>query len=191
MHEIVAKPRLVGMAGSLRKGSYSRAALLGLRGRLPANARLDICDMQLPLYNEDDDGPAAQEAVHAFRHSIAASDGVVIVTPEYNHGIPGVLKNALDWASRPFGQSGLIDKPVLVMSISPAFTGGVRAQAQLHETLLAIQARIVPGPQIVIGGAADKVRDGVLVDSACLGFLLPALERLIVMSCDGRSQLTV
>ena len=187
MHEIVAKPRLVGMAGSLRKASYSRAALFGLRDNLPASARLDICDLQLPLYNEDEDGRAAPEDVHAFRRSIAASDGVVIVTPEYNHGIPGVLKNALDWASRPFGRSALIDKPVLVMSISPAFTGGVRAQAQLHETLLAIQARIVPGPQIVIGGAADKVRDGVLVDPACLDFVLPALGRLIAMSCNNHS----
>jgi chromate reductase len=71
----------------------------------------------------------------------------MFATPEYNHGIPGVLKNALDWASRPLRRSVLMDRPVLVMSVSPAFTGGVRAQAQVHETLLAIPARIVTGPQ--------------------------------------------
>jgi chromate reductase, NAD(P)H dehydrogenase (quinone) len=119
--------------------------------------------------------------VRTFRRAIADSDGVVIATPEYNHGIPGILKNALDWASRPLGQSALLGKPVLVMSLSPAFTGGVRAQAQLHETLLAIQARILPGAQIVIGDAAGKIRDGVLVDQSCLSFALAAADRLIAM----------
>jgi chromate reductase, NAD(P)H dehydrogenase (quinone) len=103
------------------------------------------------------------------------------VTPEYNHGIPGVLKNALDWASRPFGKSVLIDKPVLVISVSPAFTGGVRAQAQVNETLLSIPARIVAGPQVVIGGVAAKMRDGV-IDQSFLSFALEALDRLVAMS---------
>ncbi|MDO8977618.1 MAG: NAD(P)H-dependent oxidoreductase [Afipia sp.] len=182
MHKVVAPTRLVGMAGSLRKDSYSRAVLLGLQDALAVSARLEICDLRLPLYNEDEDGPAAPDDVRAFRNAIAASDGAVIVTPEYNHGIPGVLKNALDWASRPFGQSALIGKPVLVMSISPAFTGGVRAQAQVNETLLAIQARIVSGAQIVIGGITDKVRDGTLVDESCLRFARAGLDRLVAMS---------
>src|SRR5262249_26020287 len=98
-----------------------------------------------------------------FRNAIGVSDGVVIVTPEYNHGIPGVLKNALDWASRPYGKSVLIDKPVLVISVSPAFTGGVRAQAQVNETLLSIPARILAGPQVVIGGVAEKTKTGCLI----------------------------
>jgi chromate reductase len=181
MHDIAPPTRLVGLAGSLRKASYSRATLLGLRDSLPAAVKLAICDLQLPLYNEDEDGADAPHDVQLFRNAIGASDGVVIVTPEYNHGIPGVLKNALDWASRPFGKSVLIDKPVLVISVSPAFTGGVRAQAQVNETLLSIPARIMAGPQVVIGDVAVKIRDGML-DQAFLGFTLAALDRLIAMS---------
>jgi chromate reductase len=180
MHELGIPTRLVGLAGSLRKASYSRATLLGLRDNLPEAVKLEICNLQLPLYNEDEDRPDAPDAVRLLRNAIAASDGVVIVTPEYNHGIPGVLKNALDWASRPFGKSVLIDKPVLVISVSPAFTGGVRAQAQVNEALLSISARIMAGPQIVIGSIANKVRDGI-VDQACLSFALGALDRLVAM----------
>ncbi len=99
-------------------------------------------------------------------------------TPEYSHGIPGVLKNALDWVSRPSGQSVLRDKPSLIISNSPAFTGGVRAQAQLNETLLAMHARVVAGKQIVIGGVADKFRDGLIINAADLSIAKSAVERL-------------
>jgi chromate reductase len=116
--------------------------------------------------------------VRAFRRAIAASDGIVISTPEYNHGMPGPLKNALDWASRPHGQSVLVGKPTLIISSSPAFTGGVRVQSQLNETLLSVQAAVVPGPQVVIGGVADKVSDGRLVDQPSLTFALAAIDRL-------------
>jgi chromate reductase len=181
MHKIV-KARLAGMAGSLRRSSHSACVLSGLRENRSAAADLAVCDLQLPLYNEDEDGLAAPQAVRVFRETIAVSDGLVIVTPEYNHGIPGVLKNALDWASRPFGQSALIDKPVLVISVSSAFTGGARAQAQVNETLLAIGARIVGGPQVVIGNVAEKIRDGILIDEPCLRFAPTALDCLIAMS---------
>ena len=181
MHDIRTPTRFVGLAGSLRKASYSRATLLGIRHNLPAAVKLDICDLHLPLYNEDEDGADAPDGVRCFRNAIGVSDGIVIVTPEYNHGIPGVLKNALDWASRPYGKSVLIDKPVLVISISPAFTGGVRAQGQVNETLLSIPARLMAGPQIVIGGIAAKIKDEML-DQAFLGFTLEALDRLVAMS---------
>jgi chromate reductase len=187
MYKIAAQTRLVGMAGSLRKASCSAGVLSGLRENLFAPAELVTCDLQLPLYNEDEDGAAAPQQVRAFREAIRASDGVVIVTPEYNHGIPGVLKNALDWASRPFGQSAFIDKPVLVISVSTAFTGGVRAHAQVNETLLAIGARIVSGPQVVIGGIANKIKNGLLADEASLSFSLGALDRLIAMSRNDRA----
>lgn len=101
MHKTVGMARLIGMAGSLRGSSYLSAVLSGLRENLLSAAQIEIFDLRLPFYNEDKDGPAAPEGVRAFRDAIRASDGVVIVTPEYNHGIPGVLKNALDWASGP------------------------------------------------------------------------------------------
>lgn len=95
--------------------------------------------------------------------------------------MPGVLKNALDWASRPYGKSVLIDKPVLVISVSPAFTGGVRAHAQVNETLLSIPARLVGGAQVVIGNIAEKVSDGVL-DQSFLSFAMQPVDRLIELS---------
>jgi chromate reductase len=116
--------------------------------------------------------------VRALRSAIAAADGVIMISPEYNHGMSGVLKNALDWASRPYGRSALRDKPALTMTTSPAFTGGVRAQQQMNETLISIPARLVLRPQIVIGGVHEKVRDGRLIDEAVLGFALAAVDDL-------------
>ena len=179
MLEILAPVKLVGLPGSLRKASFSRATLIGLRDILPEKVTLKILDLQLPLYNEDDDRSMHRTQVLRFRKAIASSDGVVIVTPEYNHGIPGVLKNALDWASRPFGKSVLMNKPTLAISISPAFTGGVRAHAQLNETLLSIPALVSGGPQVVIGNIRRKITDGVLVDQPSLTFASAALRQMI------------
>jgi len=142
---------------------------------------LEILSPELPLYNEDEDGDNAPEEVRHFRDAIASSAGLIIATPEYNHGIPGVLKNALDWASRPYGKSALIEKPVLVISVSPAFTGGARAHAQVNETLLSIPARLVAGPQVVIGSIAEKLSMGAR-DQSFLSFALQSVDRLIALS---------
>ena len=152
---------------------------------MPDRAVLGIQAAELPLYNADEDGPGCPDAVHAFRQSIATSHALIISTPEYNHGIPGVLKNALDWASRPYGVSVLTGKPVLVISSSPAFTGGVRAHAQVNETLLSVQAVLVSGPQVVIGGIAERVSEGRLIDQACLAFASAAVDRLLAL-CKNR-----
>jgi len=173
--------RLVGLPGSLRKGSFSRATLAGLRDGFPGRTSLKILSPELPLYNEDEDGNHACLEVRQFRNAVAYSAGLIIVTPEYNHGMPGVLKNALDWASRPCGKSVLIDKPVLVISVSPAFTGGVRAHAQVNETLLSIPARLVGGAQVVIGNVSEKVSEGVM-DQSFLSFAMQSVDRLIELS---------
>jgi chromate reductase len=190
MHKIVPQVRLVGLPGSLRKTSFSRATLVGLRDNLPEKVALDILELQLPLYNEDDDRAGGPVDVRRFRTAIGNCDGVVIATPEYNHGIPGVLKNALDWASRPYGKSVLTNKPVLVISVSPAFTGGARAHAQVNETLLSIPAHPMGGPQVVIASIADKVKDGALVDEASLSFALASVRRMIAMTRLGWERLT-
>lgn len=136
---------------------------------------------ELPLYNEDEDGNNVPLKVRQFRNAVADSAGLIIVTPEYNHGVPGVRKNALDWASRPYGKCVLIDKPVLVISVSPAFTGGVRAHAQVNETLLSIPARLLGGAQIVIGNVSEKVSEGRL-DQSFLSFAMQSVDRLIELS---------
>lgn len=179
MLEILTPVRLLGLPGSLRKASFSRATLIGLRDHLPEKVTLEIHEPQLPLYNEDDDRSNEPDQVTRFRDAIANSDGVVIVTPEYNHGLPGVLKNALDWASRPFGRSVLTKKPTLAISVSPAFTGGARAHAQLNETLLSIPALVSGGPQVVIGKIGEKVTNGMLVDQPSLHFASAALRQMI------------
>jgi len=172
--------RLLGLSGSLRRASNSTAVLRGLQDALAPKAALDVFSLQgLPLYNEDDDGEQAPESVRALRSAIETSDGVIMVSPEYNHGMSGVLKNSLDWASRPYGRSVLRGKPVLTMTASPAFTGGVRAQQQMNETLASIPARLVLRPQIVIGGVHEKVRDGHLVDEATLRFALAGIDDLL------------
>ena len=166
---------LLGLSGSLRLASNSTAVLRGLQDALTSRAALNIFLLHgMPLYNEDDDGERAPELVRALRSAIETSDGVIMISPEYNHGMSGVLKNGLDWASRP-----LRGKPVLTMTASPAFTGGVRAQQQMNETLVSIPARLVHRPQIVIGGVHDKVRDGHLVDEAALRFALEGVVDLL------------
>jgi chromate reductase, NAD(P)H dehydrogenase (quinone) len=176
----MTKLRLLGLSGSLRRASNSTAVLRSLRGALAPKAALNIVPLHaVPLYNEDDDAEHAPESVRALRSAIEASDGVIMISPEYNHGMSGVLKNALDWASRPYGRSALRSKPVLTMTASPAFTGGVRAQQQMNETLASIPARPVLRPQIVIGGVHEKVRDGRLIDETTLGFALAGVDDLL------------
>jgi chromate reductase, NAD(P)H dehydrogenase (quinone) len=172
--------RLLGLSGSLRRASNSTAVLRGLQDALGLRAALDIFPLHaIPLYNEDDDAERSPETVRALRSAIDASDGVIMISPEYNHGMSGVLKNALDWVSRPYGLSVLKRKPVLTMTASPAFVGGVRAQQQMNETLASIPARPVFRPQIVIGGVHEKVRDGLLIDEAALSFALAGVDDLI------------
>ena len=168
---------LLGLSGSLRRAANSTAVLRGLQDALGFRAALDIFPLHaIPLYNEDDDAEHAPESVSS---AIEASDGVIMISPEYNHGMSGVLKNALDWASRPYGVSALKGKPVLTMTASPAFTGGVRAQQQMNETLASIPTRPVFRPQIVIAGVHEKVRDGRLIDEAAIGFALAGVDDLL------------
>jgi chromate reductase len=99
---------LLGLSGSLRRASNSTAVLRGLQDAVAPRAALDIFPLHgIPLYNEDDDGKHAPESVRTLRSAIETSDGVIMISPEYNHGMSGVLKSALDWASRPFGRSAL------------------------------------------------------------------------------------
>lgn len=172
--------RLLGLSGSLRRASANTAVLRSLADALAPKAELTIFPLdEIPPYNQDHDGENAPAAVRALKEAIAASDGLVVSSPEYNYGISGVLKNALDWASRPAMKSPMRGKPALIMTVSPAFTGGARAQYQLRETLSSMLARVVPRPQVVIAGVHEKVQDGRLVDEAALRFALEAVDDLL------------
>jgi chromate reductase len=170
---------LLAIPGSLRKGSYTRAVARSLSDMSPPGVFVECFELHdLPLYNEDDDGESAPDAVRRLREAIQRSAGVIVVSPEYNCGMSGVMKNALDWASRPWGASPLLNKPVLIMTASPATTGGARAQVQLLDCLFAIPARVVQTPQVVISQAHRKVEDGRLTDPATRDFVRTAIEAL-------------
>ena len=175
-----AKPRLLGISGSLRKASSNTAILKSMAEAVADRAVLDIFPLNdIPLYDQDIDIEPFPPAITAFREAIAAADGVVISSPEYNYGMSGVLKNALDWASRPYGKSRLTGKPVLTITASAASTGGVRAQTQLNETLTAIAALVVLRPQSMIGSALQKMTDGKFTDETSLKFLTAAIDDLL------------
>jgi chromate reductase len=174
-----APTHLLGLSGSLRRGAYSTAILTTLREALAPEIFIVPFDLgALPLYNADLTGNAL-EPVRALKDAISASEGLVIVTPEYNYGMSGVLKNALDWASRPAYQSVLKDKPVAVISSSQGAIGGARAQAQVRQTLFAVLARTLPWPEVAIGNVAEKVREGRLVDETSLRFAVDNVRALV------------
>ncbi|QXI31571.1 NAD(P)H-dependent oxidoreductase [Pseudomonas vanderleydeniana] len=177
---------LLGLSGSLRSKSSHTAVLRTVAEHLPGGVQLELYELaSIPLYNEDCEGDHTPLAVLALREAVARAEGVLIGSPEYNHGMSGVLKNALDWLSRPHGQSVLRGRAVLTFTASPAFTGGVRAHQQLNETLCAMQARQVVYPQIVIGDVGSKVRDGRLIDEVSRRFLLEGVNRLIECAASG------
>jgi chromate reductase len=174
------RPRLLGISGSLRRESANTIVLRSLGEALADRVDFGVFPLNdVPLYDQDLDTETPPAAVQALRDAISGADGLVISTPEYNYGIPGVLKNALDWASRPYGQASLMDKPVLIVSASPAFTGGVRAQHQLMETLHGTASRVVVRPQTVIGAVHEKIADGRLTDQPTLDFLVQAADHLL------------
>ena len=137
--------RILGISGSLRTGSYNRLLLLEAQRLAPEGVELEIYEQlkQVPPYDEDDDGDQAPAAARELREAIAAADAILFATPEYNSSIPGQLKNALDWASRPRLEAALMNKPVAVTGASQGMFGAVWAQAELRKVLAATGARVV------------------------------------------------
>src|SRR5690606_503754 len=179
---------LLGFAGSLRREAFSRTVAHSLAGRQKAPVKMSVYDIgEIPLYNQDLDGENPPAPVKAFKDAIAAADGLVIVTPEYNYGVSGVLKNALDWVSRPAFNSVLKGKPVLPVACSPASTGGVRAIGQLKLLLLATLSRVVPGPEVVIAEVHNKIRDGRFTDEKNLEFAQGQIDVLVKMVQEARA----
>jgi len=143
------------VVGSLRKESFNRKVALALAELAPSNLKLTIVEIgNLPLYNEDIDvdPPAAYQA---FREQIRSSDAVLFVTPEYNRSVPGVLKNAIDVGSRPYGQSAWSGKPGAVISVSPGAVGGFGANHHLRQSLVFLDVPCMQQPEAYIGGAAS------------------------------------
>ena len=172
---------VLGLCGSLRRGSYNRRLLAVAAAELPRGVTLEVFEglADIPPYNDDDEHDATPEAVKALRAAITAADAVLIATPEYNASVPGQLKNALDWASRPFPDNALRDKPVAVVGASTGLFGAVWAQAELRKVLRAIGAHVVEG-ELPVGRAHDAfAADGGLGDPNLRAALVTLVERLV------------
>jgi chromate reductase len=172
--------RILGISGSLRRGSHNTSLLRAAATLLPSGVELEVYEglRDVPPYDADLDGERTQPAVQRLREAIAEADGLLIATPEYNGSIPGVLKNALDWASRPFPDNVLRGKPVAVIGASTGLFGAVWAQADTRKVLGVIGADVIDG-ELPIGQAdAAFGRDDHLVDAeqrAVLGGLVGVL----------------
>lgn len=173
--------RILGIAGSLRSASYSRALLDSMAAMLPASVAFETLDIgDFPHYDEDLERTALPAVVSAGRAQVKACDAVIIVTPEFNHGVPGVLKNALDWLSRPAFKSCFEGKPVMFATQATGALGGVRAQYQLRETLSSMLARVVPLPEIAVTHSASKLVEGRLVDEVTRNYIDSIVKRFLV-----------
>jgi chromate reductase len=167
--------QILGIAGSLRAGSYNRQLLRLAAENLPDGVELAVWEglRDLPAYNEDDEGTSL--AVAAFRAAVAAADAVLIATPEYNGSIPGALKNALDWGSRPQATSSFRGKPVAVIGASPGSFGGVWAHAETRKVLGLMGSRVVEA-ELSLGKAPDRLAEP---DEDLLGQLRATIDLLV------------
>jgi chromate reductase len=172
--------RILGIAGSLRRQSYNRAALRAASGLLPEGATLDIFELEgIPGFNEDDEqNPPAR--VVEFKSVIREADAVLIVTPEYNYSVPGVLKNAIDWASRPYGDSAWNGKPAAIMGASVGAIGTARAQYHLRQMMVFLNMFPINQPEVMIGNASERFdAEGNLTDDATKEYIRQLLGNLV------------
>jgi chromate reductase len=172
--------RILGIAGSLRRQSYNRKALRAATQLVPPGAALETFELDgIPGFNEDlEQTPPAQ--VVELKQRIRAADAILFVTPEYNFSIPGVLKNAIDWASRPYGDSAWDGKPAAIMGASVGAFGTVRAQYHLRQMLVFLNMHAVNQPEVMIGRASERFdKDGNLVDEASTKLVRQLLANLV------------
>jgi chromate reductase len=174
--------KILGIAGSLRKASFNKSALKAAQGLVPAGATLEILELpDLPGFNQDQEkSPPA--AVVDMKAKIRAADAILIVTPEYNYSIPGVLKNAIDWCARPYGDSAWKGKPAAIMGASTGVLGTGRAQYDLRKVMVFLDMPAVNQPEVMISAAASKFdQSGNLTDDTAkklIGQLLTNLCEL-------------
>jgi len=164
--------KVLGVSGSLRKASFNTAALKACAGLMPAGMTLSIAEIgDLPLFNQDVFDAGLPEPVKRFRAAVAAADGLLIASPEYNFSVTPALKNAIDWASRPPNQV-FQDKPIAIFSASAGPMGGARVQYDLRRILGQLWGHVLPRPEVFIGSAAGKFdAQGKLTDETTRKFL--------------------
>ena len=169
----------VAFAGSLRKGSFNRLLLRAAVDVAPAGMAIDVHAIdEIPLFNEDIEDPVPAP-VARLKDAVAAADGLLLATPEYNAGVPGVTKNVVDWLSRPPGKSPLKGKPVGLLGASPGVLGTVRAQTHLRAAFAHNGSMVMPTPQVFVGQCGEKFdAEGKLIDDKTRAFLAKYMQAL-------------
>jgi len=170
--------KVLGVAGSLRAASYNRGLLRAAVELAPTGMQVSTFDLRpIPMYDADLEALGVPEPVDALKQAIREADGLLIATPEYNYGVPALLKNAIDWASRPAKGSPLQGKPAALMGASPGMAGTIRAQLQLRQSFVFTQTLCMPQPEVVIPRAHEKFDDeGNLTDESTRAYLGKMLE---------------
>ena len=171
--------KILGIPGRLRRSSYNRAALIATQSLLTVGVSLEIFDLEgLPLFNQDTEAQPAPKVIE-FKAKIREADAILFATPEYNYSIPGVLKNAIDCASRPYGDSAWSGKPVAVMGASVGLFGSARAQYHLRQCFVFLNMFPVNQPEVMIGNASKAFDEqGKLIDETSQKLIRHLLENL-------------
>ena len=174
------KFKILGFAGSLRKGSYNKALLRAAMELLPRDVELEIFDLEgIPPFNQDlEQQPPAK--VKEFKTKIRAADALLVATPEYNYSMPGVLKNAIDWASRPYGDNAFDDKAVAVMGASIGMIGTGRAQYHFRQSCVFLNMHALNGPEVMVPFAQERIKDGVVTDQPTRDMIRQLVDALVV-----------
>lgn len=174
------KIKIIGIAGSLRKASTNRGVLRAAAELLPEGVEMEIFDLDgMPLFNEDLESDPPQK-VKELREKVRSADAVIFATPEYNYGVPGVLKNAIDWGSRPYGQSAWEGKPAAIMGASGGNIATARAQYDLRKSMVFLNMHPLNKPEVMIGNSRDKFdADGNLTDEATRNHIAKTVAALV------------
>lgn len=171
--------RILGLSGSLREGSLNTAALRAAQALAPPEVRIEVRTLEgIAPYNEDLRSEGYPEPVVALRAAIAAADAVLICTPEYNYSVPGILKNAIDWASRPPDQP-FDGKPIAIMGVSPSRLGAARAQYHLRQVFVFLNGLVLNKPEVMVANAHDLFDEtGELTDATTREFIAKLVRAL-------------
>jgi chromate reductase len=172
--------KILGFTGSLRKDSYNKSLLRAALELVPEGVELEIFDLEgIPPFNQDLENQPV-EKVKEFKAKIKAADAILIATPEYNYSIPGVLKNAIDCASRPYGDNAFAHKPVAIMGASPGMIGTARAQYHLRQCFVFLSCFALNHPEVMVSFAQEKIdKDGKVTDQKTRELIRQLLESLV------------
>ena len=172
--------RILGIAGSLRRESYNRAALRAATQLVPEGASIEIFELDgIPGFNQDEEQNPPAKVVE-LKRQIREADAILIVTPEYNYSVPGVLKNAIDWASRPYGDSAWNGKPAAIMGASVGTIGTARAQYHLRQMMVFLNMFPINQPEVMIGNSSERFdAEGNLTHNATKEFIRQLLQNLV------------